>query len=391
LYVSKLQLQNFRNYHEIDLRAGPGNLLFIGENAQGKSNLLEALYLLATARSARASSDVEMVGWQVEAQPQPVARVAGDVERRAGHVQLEAAIIGPAPSLSGQSLRAGKRFRVNGIPRRAIDLIGNLHAVLFTAEDMQIIGGPPSERRRYLDLTISQLDRRYYAASQRYARVLQQRNAGLRRVKEGLASVDELAFWDESLVKEGAVIVSFRLRYAERLADHAMRAHAELSGEAAEVLETAYQPRLEGDWPDLGPRSDPAQAEAALRASLRSLQRREVGAGMTLAGPHRDEVAIDLNGLPASSFGSRAQVRTATLALKLAEARLLAEDGSDPPVLLLDDIVSELDEKRRRSVLAGITDFDQVWLTAADTAGLPPEFLDAADRYRVAGGKVEPA
>jgi DNA replication and repair protein RecF len=301
LYVSKLQLRNFRNYQELDLSPGPRPLLFIGENAQGKSNLLEAVYMLATARSVRASADIEMIGWEGEKEPQPVARVAGAVERSAGAVLLEAVIVGPALSLSGQSTRAGKRFRVNGIPRRAIDLIGNLRAVLFTAEDMAIVTGSPSDRRRYLDLSITQLDRRYYAASQRYARILQQRNAGLKRVKEGLASVDELAFWDDSLAREGAVIVSFRFRHAARLSALAKTAHADLSGEASEHLEVRYEPRLEGDWRDLTPASSLPDVESVLHASLRVLHRREVAAGMSLAGPHRDELAINLNGVPAAS------------------------------------------------------------------------------------------
>lgn len=391
MHVSHLQLRNFRNYRDLDFRAEPGALLFVGDNAQGKSNLLEALYLLATARSVRASADIEMIGWEGEKEPQPVARVAATVERRSGSVQLETAVVGPAPSLAGQSTRAGKRFRVNGIARRAVDLIGNLRAVLFTADDMAVVNGTPSDRRRFVDLAITQLDRQYYAASQRYSRILQQRNAGLKRVKEGLGSLEEMAFWDESLVKEGAAIVSYRLRYLGQLTELSRAAHAELAAEAAERLELRYEPRLEGDCRGLGRETSVEEVTALLRASLRALQRREVAAGMSLAGPHRDELAIEINGVAAASFGSRAQIRTATLALKLAEARLLRADDGDPPVLLLDDIVSELDEKRRRSVLAGLRDFAQVWLTATDTSGIPASFLAETRLLHVRDGQLTEA
>lgn len=388
MYVTRLTLRNFRNYRELDLQPPRGRLLFVGDNAQGKSNLLEAVYLLATARSVRAAADGEMIGWEGEREPQPVARVTAAVERVAGAVQLEAVVVGPAASLSRQSARAGKRFRVNGVPRRAVDLIGNLRAVLFRAEDMEIVSGPPSERRRYMDLAVSQLDRRYYAAVQRYGRILQQRNAGLRRVKEGLGGLDEMVFWDASLVKEGALIIAYRLRHAARLSELASRAHSELAGEAGEALVARYQPRLETAGRDLSPDTPVEQVEAALRESLKALQRREIAAGLTLAGPHRDDLALELNGAPAASFGSRAQIRTATLALKLAEARLLADEAGDAPVLLLDDIVSELDEKRRRSVLGSLDDFDQVWLTATDTSTLSEAWLADTSVYRVVAGTV---
>lgn len=388
MHLRRLQLSGFRNYQNLDLTLPTGNLVFLGGNAQGKSNLLEAVYMLASGRSARAGSEPELIAWQSEAEGQLVARLVGSVERRAGPVQLEAIVI--ASGGPQQASRAGKRLRVNGIPRRASDFVGQLRAVLFTAEDMAIVTGAPSERRRYLDSMLSQRDRRYYGAISRYARILQQRNAGLKRVKEGLASPDEMAFWDEALVAEGSVILEARIRACAMLGPLAGAFHRELSGEAMESLDVEYSPRV-GDEGAVLELDGPASAQelaGVLKAGIASLRRREVAAGMSLVGPHRDEVLIRINGSSAASFGSRAQVRTATLALRLAEARLLQHDIADPPVLLLDDILSELDERRRRSVLVTIADFDQVWFTATDGQGLDPDFLAAAAVYKVAAGEI---
>jgi DNA replication and repair protein RecF len=392
LHLRRLQLKSFRNYIDLDLALPDGNLVFLGDNAQGKSNLLEAVYLLATARAVRASNDGELISLQAEREPQPVARVVGSVERREGPVQLEAVIAGsPAAPTAGQGARAGKRLRVNGIPRRGADFVGILRAVLFTADDLAMVTGAPSERRRFLDAMLTQLDRRYYAASQRYARILQQRNATLKRIKDGLGGADELGFWDDSLVNEGSVIVEARLRATRTLSPLAAEFHQRLSGEAGEALEVEYRPRLAHEARPLPAMLSSLEAiSAALRSGLHSQRRHEIAAGQSLAGPHRDEMMIRINGASAASFGSRAQVRTATLALRLAQGRLFQQDSGDPPLVLLDDIVSELDERRRRSVLAGIADFDQVWFTATDTQGFEPSFLETANVYRVSAGSVLP-
>jgi len=367
-------------------------LLFLGDNAQGKSNLLEAVYLLASGRSPRAGTDAEMIGWQAEAEPQPFARLQTAVEGRAGEVQLETLVVGPAatPAPGAQTSRGGKRFRINGIPRRGVDYVGQLRAVLFTADDLEIISGPPATRRSYLDGSLSQVDRGYYAALQRYTRVMQQRNATLRRIKEGTAGLDELALWDEGFTREGGVLISTRQRAVNRLAAIAATAHTELSGAAGEGLSIVYQPQLGDEWKGmLAPDADAAGAAQLFHAALASQRRRETAAGLSLVGPHRDDVAIELNGMSASSYGSRAQIRTAALSLRLAEARLLRSDGDDPPVLLLDDIVSELDEGRRRSVLEGVEGFDQVWFTATSGSWLPGEFVSEAQAFTVTRGAVE--
>jgi DNA replication and repair protein RecF len=391
LLVRHLQLTNFRNYSSVTLDLPPGRLLFLGDNAQGKSNLLEAVYLLASGRSVRAGNDAEMIGWAGESETQPFTRLESTIERRAGSIQLETIVAGPAAGPAATSSRAGKRFRVNGIPRRAGDFIGQLRAVLFTADDLDIVTGPPAGRRQFLDVALSQLDRAYYVALQRYGRSLQQRNATLRRIREGVAGPDELTLWDDGFTHEGAQLIAARRNAVRHLNQLAAAAHAELAGDVPEALELTYEAQLGDEWRNLLPEEATlANVQPLFAAALAAQRRRETAAGISLVGPHRDDLSIRLNGVAAQSFGSRAQIRTATLALRLGEAALLRAAEDDPPVLLLDDIVSELDERRRTSVLSSLAGFDQVWFTATSGSWLPPDFVANATVFEVNAGNVTP-
>jgi len=393
VHLRRLQLTNFRNYRDVDLTLAPGRLLFAGDNAQGKSNLLEAVHMLSSSKSVRASTDVEMIGWALdESGDQPFARLQADVERKGQDVQLEALVVGQATRLNEASTRAGKRFRVNSIARRAIDFVGQLRSVLFTADDLEIISGAPSVRRAYLDTALSQLDRAYYGAMQRYTRILQQRNASLKRIREGLGGPDELLLWDDSYVNEGSQLIAARQARLRRLAELATESQRDLSGSANESLSVTYEPQLGDEWKRLLTPDAPLTAVRQLfSTALTSQRRRDIAAGLSLVGPHRDDFSILLNGVSAASFGSRAQIRTAALSLRLAEAHLLAGDNSDPPVLLLDDIVSELDEGRRAAVLSSVEGFDQVWFTSTNIAWLPADFVATCRVFEVRSGAVAPS
>ena len=203
MYIFDLQLTNYRNYVRSAIKLEKGLNLFVGDNAQGKSNLLEAVYLLSTLRSSRASSDSDLVRRDILASDFPVARLSAEVERSAGNLQLDLAIVGRT---TDPSHRAGKRVRVNGVPRKASDAVGQLCAVLFTTLDIEIVAGPPLMRRRYLDMMISQVDRGYLRAMQKYAKVLQQRNSLLKRIQNREAGVHELNFWDQELAHAGGLI-----------------------------------------------------------------------------------------------------------------------------------------------------------------------------------------
>ncbi len=383
MHLARLRLSNFRNYERLDFTPTTGVTLIHGRNAQGKSNLLEAIYLLATTRPAR-GSEAELIRWQAAAEGFGVARVVGEAERKQGPVAVDVTV---APRQeNGQERRganhASKRLKVNGVPRRASDVIGQIAAVLFTAGDIDLITGPPALRRRYLDITISQTDPLYVRALQRYQRVLLQRNSLLRRIDEGHARADELTYWDEQLVREGAQIMHTRQQTMAALEIAAREAHAALSG-GQERLTIAYTPQTplpEDVAPRLG------EIEAGLRAGLHKQQRREIALGQTLVGPHRDDLQFSLDGVLVSAFGSRAQQRTAALALRLAETAFLTSADRDPPLLLLDDIFSELDESRRVAVLGALGGADQVFVTTAEPDRFGPEFRRDATVYEVCAG-----
>jgi len=386
MWIRHLSLTNFRNYHSQELELPRGAALLLGDNAQGKSNLLEAAFLLATTRSERAATDGELICWDALGEAQPVARVAGRVERADGPLDLEVIVVGrPREGAGAERVPASKRLRVNGVPKRQADMVGQLTAVLFTTDDMALISGAPAERRRYLDVMLCQIEPQYLRATQQYGKVVTQRNALLKRIQEGTAGAGELDFWDGELAREGAVIVARRAAAVAALAGHAREAHRRLSAQLEE-LALAYRPRLEG-W-ETPPAAGGGAIGEALLAALERGRRRDIGAGMTLTGPHRDDVAVALDGAAASSFASRGQQRTAALALRLAEARLMAERKGELPVVLLDDVLSELDEARRRAVLASLGDWDQLVITSAD-ADRFTEGIAAAAVFRVVAGRIE--
>ena len=388
MYVRRLTLSDFRNYRRLELELPAGALLFIGENAQGKTNLLEAVYLLSTIRSPRTTSDSELVNWDATAESATAAaRIVVDAERRGGPVRVEMAVQAASGDPANGPQRAIKRLRVDGAPKRASEAVGRINSVFFTPQDLDLIGGPPSLRRRYLDMTLSQVDPRYLAALQEYVRVVTQRNALLRRIREGQSSVDELAFWDGEMTRNGAYIAGTRARTIEQLATLAREAQEMLSGEREE-LGLAYEPRWAADW---GARrlveSDESAAASALLTTLERGRRREVAAGVSLWGPHRDDLLFLLDGRSAAAYASRAQRRTAALALRLAEARYLTSTIGEHPVLLLDDVLSEMDERRRRGVLEAIEGFDQVWITSAE-GDVAREAVAATIVFEVRAGEV---
>jgi len=395
--IRHLHLSDYRNFPRLDLALPAGPAIIVGANAQGKSNLLEAVHLLATMRSPRTGSDAELIRWQVEPLVgPPVGRLVAEVDAQTGPLRLEMAVVGrsvqPLPTSGEQSTsaHATKTVRVNGLARRLSEAVGQLAAVLFTAHDMEMVVGPPSLRRRYLDIAISQVDGAYLRALQRYAKVLLQRNHLLKRLQDGSARREELAFWDEQLVLEASAIVGARALAVSNLAPLAAAAHNDLS-DGREELSLVYQPHLGGTI-------DGDQAASLARQELaaafaRELGRwceREVRAGATILGPHRDDLLIRLDGVSAAAFASRAQQRTIALALRLAEARLLRQRRGDSPVLLLDDVLSELDAHRRTAVLAAVADYEQVIITATDLDRFSSDFVARAALFRVAADSVEP-
>jgi DNA replication and repair protein RecF len=383
VFIFNLQLWNYRNYVRAGAEFDRGLSLFVGDNAQGKSNLLEAIYLLSTLRSNRASSDSDLVRRDILQSDFPVARLTCEVERSAGNLHLEVAIVGRT---TDPSHHAGKRVRVNGVPKRASDAVGQLAAVLFSTLDIDIVSGPPLLRRRYLDMMISQVDRGYLRAMQRYAKVLQQRNSLLKQVQAHQAAPTELSFWNQELAHAGGIIMKARADALGHLVPQSA-AQMERLSDGMESLNLLYKPAL-GGLDQYDSPMDEQEWTARLLRAFSNLRQREIAAGATLVGPHRDDISIEIDNMPADSFGSRAQQRTAALSLRLAEASYLRRALGDDPVVLLDDVLSELDARRRRGVLEFIDTFQQTIVTTADPDRVRDVMTRASSRYLVQAGTL---
>ena len=392
--ITKLSLSNFRNFSECSLDLEPGITVFQGPNGHGKSNLMEAVYLIAIAKSPRSSSDRELLGWDVvqNGGHVQIAGVARDDELTV-QVQIDFDVIPRPPEPGSGGARPApsvrKELRINGVQRSAADFVGAVNVVAFSADDIQLVMGGPSVRRRYLDILISQSDPPYLKMIQRYSRVVNQRNHLLRQMREGRVGSDELEFWNDRLVNEGAAIIERRGRAVERLAEEAAPRHLALSG-GRERLGVQYRPRVSANAED-GPDPVPTSASelaSIMRASLETVRPREIGQGATVIGPHRDEIALSLNDEPAGAFSSRGQARTAALALRLAEAAFVTSATGRTPVLALDDVLSELDQTRRKLVLENVASYEQVLITTTDFDRVEDSFLSGAARMTVESGSV---
>ncbi len=367
----------------------PGMVLLQGANGAGKSNLVEALYLLAIAKSLRASSDRELVGWR-PASEGAHAQVAAVVQRDSERLRVQVDLMGAAPPDDGPAVdepapaaSVQKYVRVNGAPRRTSDLVGEVNAVMFSAQDLQLVYGPPSLRRRYLDILISQLDRQYLRTMQRYHRIVEQRNHLLKSVRERRSDPDELGFWDGQVVETGKYIMSRRAGILESLSESARSIYTQLSGDG-EALALGYSPSVE-----VGPGAAEDEVARSLELALVAERPRELAQGHTTSGPHRDDISVLLGGMEAGPYASRGQCRSAVLAMKLAEAGLLRDERGQGPVLLLDDLLSELDSERRYRVLDQAGRYQQCFITTADADTIDGGLLSRMARFVVRQGRVE--
>ena len=367
IYVRRIRLSNFRNYVGLDLCIDRGITLIDGRNGHGKTNLLEAIYLMVVGRSSRGATDRQLVRAGAFEDLLVHAQVSGDVIASSGRVNLQVDFSGgsgnPDSLTDGkryQPQRVQKTFRVNGVPKRSSDFVGILKAVLFAAEDIDLLGGPPSARRRYVDILATQLVPGYLGEAQEYQKVLTQRNHLLKSIRERKARESELEFWDVQLSIHAARIMDARLRVLRDLDIAATPIHGELSG-LDERLSLSYIPSVEVEEYERA-----RDLSKAILRELQAIRHREIGAGFCLIGPHRDDFRAELDGMEVGSFASRGQTRTVILAMKLGEAQLIDDKTGDNPVVLLDDVMSELDLGRRRHVFNRIRDYDQVVITTAE-------------------------
>lgn len=372
MHVTRLTLDEFRSYQHLELDIPPAGLRIVGLNASGKTSLLEALVMIATTRSSRTSTEREVVRWGSgeEYGIAPYARIGADVltSERTRHLEISLELP------EGTSRIARKKFRVDGRGVRAHDMVGVLRAVLFSPEDVHLVTGPPAERRRLMDILISQIDRGYLRALSRYGKVLSQRNGLLRQFSRdrvdpsSRSAVTQISFWDEELIAEGSRIVAARAVSLDRLSALVASRSARLI--ANREIALAYAPKLE--LPAWEPDELEDRHTLELRVQdvflkqLQSARSEEFRRGTTILGPQRDDFMLTLDGRPMDAYGSRGQQRLGVIALKLSEADLILEQTGERPIILLDDVLSELDDVHRALLLEAISEEQcQILVTSA--------------------------
>ncbi len=374
MYLKSLHIKQFRNYSDQQVLFTAPKTLIVGDNAQGKSNLLEAVLLLATLRSHRVSKDRDLVK-----NGESIAEIQAICQRSLNPDSYPTELV--------MRMRAsGKRtLNVNGVNQgRQLDFLGNLNAVMFSSLDLDLVRGSPDSRRSWLDMVLVQLEPIYINLLQQYNQVLKQRNALLKSIKQGVTTYDpqQMALWDAQLVTAGTRLIRRRSRLLERLTPIARQWHQSISG-GSEYLEITYVPKFSFAPHDAVEDIHQAFLEAIAQKSII-----EQHQGSSLVGPHRDEVSLTINQTPAREYGSQGQQRTLVLALKLAELELLESVLGEPPLLLLDDVLAELDLHRQDYLLSTIGDRIQTIITTTHLGSFDAQWLNSAVVLQVEKGKI---
>lgn len=356
--LTRIALSNVRNYQALELEPAPGINLLIGTNAQGKTNLLEAIAMLGTGKSFRTSREYEMIR-----EGEALATLAAKAQVDVGEVSLSCTI-----TAHGRGAR--KIYGVNGHPVRYASYLGRVRVVTFTPDDLRLVSGAPQARRSLLNAALAQESPAYYSALANYGRVLQQKSALLRT---GVADATLIAIYDERLVNAGTRVMASRGRFVSALAERASAVYRRLAGPDGEELVIRYAPNVVSTVPD------EADIAGAFAAKLQAAATSEAARRLCLVGPHRDDLEFLLDGKPLSAFGSQGQRRSAVLAVKVAEYGVLRERGGEAPLLLLDDVLSELDARRRALFLHELTGIEQAFVTSTSA----PDDFSAARTFEV--------
>lgn len=395
MHIDKLNLSSFRCCNQLEMSPGEGLNIIRGENAQGKTSILEALWLLTTTRSLRAYRESEMI----ERGQENAHITASVVREKMGEIEIQVSI----------HLSDRKTLKVNGSKRgRMVDLIGELNAVFFGSPDMAIVAGEPSDRRHFMNIEIAQISPKYIHTFASYKKVLEQRNKLLRDLRDNPrgASHSGLDAWTEQLIIHGGLLFERRQFYLDRLAPIADRIHQELT-DGKECLEIRYLPSIhfeevnetsdeypEGLMEERAPFITDGSAReislftSAFREQIRKIEPDEIRRGTTLIGPQRDDIQILINGKEARLYGSQGQQRTAALALKLAEFKLIELCVGEAPIMLLDDVMSDLDDARRMHLLRHASSCGQTFLTCTAIRSIPKEMLEQANLWNMSNGEI---
>jgi DNA replication and repair protein RecF len=399
MYLSHLSLTNFRKFTRLDLDLPKGVILLCGGNAQGKTTLLEAIYFLAAFTSFQTHVERQVVTVEETKQDSlTVTRLTAEFQRAKRRHRLEVRLIlEPVGVMNGRRLR--KEMLLDGVKKPAGEIIGQFNAVVFVPQMSQIIEGAPEDRRRYLNLALAQSVPAYARVLGEYNQALTQRNALLKALSEGLGGRDELEVWDEALSRLGAQIILWRIAAIQRIEHLAARVHLDLT-RGSEVLRLAYQPAydpLPSPHGQLGLNIDTVvdrsgveleDIQRGFQTRLRELRNEEIARGVTTIGPHRDDLRFLANDMDLGAYGSRGQIRTALLSLKLAEVNWLKERSGEWPVILLDEVMAELDLQRRADLLKYVSGSEQVLFTTTDLNLFAPDFVEKAEVWEVENGGV---
>ena len=368
MYLEKILLKNFRNLNNINFDLNKNLNFFIGNNGQGKTNFLESIYLLGTARSHRTNIDREMVNWN-----ENNALVQIMLAKRDYKLKISLLLEG-----------SKKTIKINNTPLDKVsDLMGNLNVVLFSPEDLKLVKGSPQNRREFLNIEVSQVNSYYHHLLNKYNHVLKQRNNLLKEIKEkrNKEKINMLEIWDEQLVEIGSKIINKRLAVIDKLKILARLAQRQITN-GKENLSISYETSLKGNIKN-------NKIKDIFKDNLINKREKEIRRGYTLFGPHRADLKLEINDIDVRRYASQGQQRTVALALKLAELEFMKSETGEYPVLLLDDVFSELDKKRRNTLLKTITDKIQTFITSTDLNDISKFSPDKEQVFIVKEGKIE--
>ncbi|MBV7392196.1 MULTISPECIES: DNA replication/repair protein RecF [Enterococcus] len=368
MQLNKLELTNYRNYASLSMEFPNRLNIFLGENAQGKTNLLESIYVLALTRSHRTNSEQELIGWQDD-----FAKIVGRISRGSSEVELEL-----------QLTKKGRKSKVNHIEQKKLSsYIGQLNVILFAPEDLSLVKGSPQVRRRFIDMELGQINPIYLYDLAQYQQTLKQRNLYLKQLSEKKAN-DEiyLDVLSEQLVDFGSKVLAQRLKFIKQLEYWSNELHQKITNKK-EQLRLAYQASFPIDS------EDPTIIAEVFLAELKKNRSRELFKGNTFIGPHRDDLHFFVNDLDVQVYGSQGQQRTTALSVKLAEIDLMKQETGEYPLLLLDDVMSELDDSRQIHLLETIENKVQTFLTTTTLNHVKGKLTVHPDIFQVSNGQIE--
>lgn len=405
MQISHLSLSNIRNYSRLEFSIPLGATLLYGANAQGKTNILESIYYLATTRSPFSEHDRQLLNWQTSETEGPivVGRMKASIASATHSHEIEMRLIQEQKFNSPNNQKSFRRevlFDKRKV--RLMDLLGKLRIVMFLPSDVQLITGSPAERRRFLNITLCQIDPIYCRALSNYNKVLEQRNALLKQISEGFAQRDLLPVYSEKLIQYGSLLLTRRATFLHFMTRKAQQIHYESLTSGSETIRIIYSPRLLSkkaissevelyeihEW-IMAHRDNETAVLQKFADTLSAHEDHDIARGSTTIGPHRDDWQIYLNQHPLGPFGSRGQQRSSILALKMAEIEWMTQETGQKPILLLDEVVAELDEKRRAALLETVLQSNQAILTATDPGMFTGVFLKQASCFQVENGRIE--